>query len=141
MPKPYRLIAIVMLFSSSLGVSGQVVPPFFTGGATAFDPQIGIVNSGVVQDVRAVVSSDMKYVTLTIQPQNAGLLALQAFTFQNLPSLGVVGLPATIAPSARNSNLKVGKWEPVKSSAAEVSRHANAWILDREGMFRVGEAN
>jgi hypothetical protein len=69
----------------------QVVPPFFGPGANSFTPQIGIVSTGVVNDVQAVVSSDRKYVTLTMRPSSANLLALRDFTFQNGAVSGIVG--------------------------------------------------
>jgi hypothetical protein len=142
------MIFMIRLSFAAIGVfliagtaTAQVTPPFFFGGATAFEPQIGIVNSGVVQDVQAIVSHDMKYVTLNMQPQNAGLLALQEFTFQKQPSLGVVGLPGTIAPAPRAPRARADTWEPVKTSAAEVRRQADSWVLEREGMFRIADAN
>jgi hypothetical protein len=118
----------------------QVVPPFFAGGATAFEPQIGIVNTGIVQDLRAVVSHDMKYVTLNMQVQNSNLLALREFTFQKLPPLGVVGLPQTVAPVVRNPRQASTKWEPLNSSASEIKRQADSWVLERQGMFLVADA-
>ena len=51
-------------------------------GAVAFNPTIGLVQSGVLLDVQATVSSDRKYVTLTLRPQLATLLDLLPFTFQ-----------------------------------------------------------
>ena len=60
------------------------------GGGTAFDPQISVVNSGAVLDVQATVSADRKYVTLTMRPQLASLIALREFVFQN--ASGVVGM-------------------------------------------------
>lgn len=118
----------------------QVVPPFFSGGASAFEPQIGIVNTGVVQDVQAVVSHDMKYVTLNMQVQNSNLLALREFTFQKLPPLGVVGLPQTVAPAVRNPRQASVKWEPLSTSASEIKRQADSWVLERQGMFLVADA-
>lgn len=52
------------------------------GGTSLFEPEIDIVNSGVIQDVQATVSHDRKYVTMNMRAQNAQLLALQQFTFQ-----------------------------------------------------------
>jgi general secretion pathway protein D len=51
--------------------------------AVAFNPTIGLVQSGVLLDVQATVSSDRKYVTLTLRPQLATLLDLLPFTFQS----------------------------------------------------------
>jgi hypothetical protein len=120
-------------------VSAQV-PPFFSAGAAAFEPQIGIVNSGVVQDAQAVVSHDLKYVTLNMQVQNSNLLALQEFTFQKLPSLGVVGLPQTIVPDPKNARRNAPAAAPFMTSPSEIKRLADSWVLERQGMFRVADA-
>ena len=63
------------------------------GGASAFEPEIDVVNSGVLLDVQATVSADRKYVTMTMRPQNAQLLALRSFTFQSggPPVNGAIG--------------------------------------------------
>ena len=63
----------------------------FYGNNTAFDPEISVVESGAKLDAQAVVSPDRKYVTLTMQPQVATLIALREFTFQG-PG-GFVGMP------------------------------------------------
>src|SRR5438874_12941900 len=65
------------------------VPPFFNGGGTIFDPEIGVVQSGILEDVTATVSADRKYVTLTTRYQQANLLSLQEFAFQ----IGNAGVP------------------------------------------------
>jgi general secretion pathway protein D len=57
--------------------------PVVATGAVAFNPTIGLVQSGVLLDVQATVSSDRKYVTLTLRPQLATLLDLLPFTFQS----------------------------------------------------------
>jgi hypothetical protein len=68
--------------------------PFFSGGNTGFDPEISVVNSGVLLDVQPVVSNDLKYVTINTRASNARLLALREFQFArggNNPPLGFVG--------------------------------------------------
>src|SRR4051794_15487612 len=74
--------------------------PFLGGGGAgqAFDPEIGIVESGAILDTTATVSADRKYVTLTMRPQLSQLLALREFIFQtsapgnpNNPAGGLVG--------------------------------------------------
>jgi hypothetical protein len=79
---PSRLAACIMLCVIGRA-QAQVIPPFFSPNGTAFTPEIGVVNTGVLNDVRATVSADEKYVTLTMQPSNSTLLALREFTFQN----------------------------------------------------------
>ena len=57
--------------------------PIVAQQAVAFNPTIGLVQSGVLLDVQATVSSDRKYVTLTLRPQLATLIDLLPFTFQS----------------------------------------------------------
>ena len=70
---------------------------FITLGAsaTAFDPEISVVNSGVINDVQATVTYDRKHVIITAQPANSALIAMQSFTFQRgavgTTTLGFVG--------------------------------------------------
>ncbi|NRA40003.1 MAG: hypothetical protein HRU15_17805 [Planctomycetes bacterium] len=45
-----------------------------SGGNGTLDPQIAILNFGTLLDVRPVVSSDRKYVTLEVRPSSAVLL-------------------------------------------------------------------
>lgn len=62
------------------------------GGASLFEPEIDVVNSGILLDVQATVSHDRKYVTMTMRPQNAQLLALREFAFQTgSPVQGTAG--------------------------------------------------
>lgn len=110
---------------------------FFYPGATAFTPQISIVNTGVILDVQATVSADRKYVTMTMRPQQSTLLDLRAFTFQNgqNPANGNVGDPPRANPPA-------GKDDPagaVRTSPTEILAYAKAQasILHRPGMTRI----
>lgn len=125
------------------GAAGaQVVPPFFSGGAVSFEPEIGIVQSGVVQDVQAVVSPDRKYVTLNMQVQNTNLLALREFTFQTSGAgapLGIVGIPAAGA-SGGGGQSSARSGSSGSPSAVATARAANAYLLMRQGIFRVGNA-
>jgi hypothetical protein len=57
-------------------------PPFFGGGGGIFDPEIDVVESGILLDAQAVVSADRKYVTLTNRFQNTDLISIQEFAFQ-----------------------------------------------------------
>jgi len=133
------IIAFLMVLSGTRACA-QRVPPFFSAGAAAFEPQIGIVNAGVVQDAQAVVSHDLKYVTLNMQVQNTNLLALQEFTFQKLPSLGVVGLPQSSVAAARPGHPEKMNWAPLMTSPSEIKRQADSWVLEQEGMIRVADA-
>ena len=81
---------------------------FVGGGASAFEPEIDVVESGIKLDAQATVSADRKYVTLTMRPQNAQLLNLFQFTFQQPGPLinGPVGgvNPVLPGPAARRIN-------------------------------------
>ncbi len=57
--------------------------PVVASGSTSFNPTIDIVQSGILLDVQATVSSDRKYVTLTLRPQLSQLISLLPFTFQS----------------------------------------------------------
>jgi hypothetical protein len=70
--------------------SAQLVP-VVGRGATAFDPEISVVNAGAVLDAQAVVSADRRYVTITMVPQNASIIALRPFPVQGVAGGGVVG--------------------------------------------------
>ena len=135
------LLATVLL--SGAVAAGQRVPPFFSPGVTAFEPEIGIVNTGVVEDAQVVVSADRKYVTINMQAADTKLLALKEFTFQQGPQLGFVGMPAPLAPApaAANRMPKSDTWQPVSSSANQIRRQADSWVLDRQGMFRIASAD
>ena len=79
-----RIAHLVPVFASLCLVpalaSAQRVP-FFGAGATALDPEISVVNSGELLDAQAVVSGDMKHVTLNMRADSSRLLALRDFTF------------------------------------------------------------
>src|SRR3954469_2812724 len=77
------LLAIAEMALLAPAARAQVQPPFFNpGGVAAFTPEIDVVNSGVIQDVQAVVSADRKYVTMNMRPSASHLIALRDFTFQ-----------------------------------------------------------
>ena len=143
-------IVIVAVGGLAGAARGQV--PFFFPGATSFEPQIGIVESGAGLDVQAVVSADQKYVTLNMRVQNSQLLALRSFTFQNGAGaaqnnqpLGIVGLPPTGPAPARGgagtgAAGNAAAASPVLTSPSAIKRAANRAILERRGMYRVADA-
>jgi general secretion pathway protein D len=53
--------------------------PVVANGAVAFDPTVAIVQSGVILLVRATVSDNKKYVTLTLRPTLQRLRGLTSF--------------------------------------------------------------
>ncbi len=71
--------------------------PVVQGGAAAQAPQTQQVNEGAVLDVQATVSSDRRYVTMTLRPGVGRLNALETFQFAgaNLESgAGFIQLPS-----------------------------------------------
>lgn len=123
------------------GAASAQTPPFFAAGGTSFTPEIGVVNSGVINDVQAVVSADQKYVTLTMRPANSALLSLQNFTFQNGGSLlGFVGSNGGNAGANGNQIVRAGGQNPRGSGVNDDypdGRPTIHSVLDRTGMIRV----
>jgi type II secretory pathway component GspD/PulD (secretin) len=68
--RAYVMIATQTAFVSDL----EPVPD-----AIGFDPTISVVTTGAVLDVEGTISSDRRYVTLTMRPSLANLISLQDF--------------------------------------------------------------
>ena len=151
------LAGVLALFS--LPARAQV--PFVGAGAAIFDPEISVVQSGVILDAQAVVSADRKYVTMTTRFQQSTLLNLQEFAFQTGGAPGgqvggggqvgaagaanVNGRGANVADNAaNNSGRQTGRSQhsiprksypaPGKAQPAEAES-----ILDKEGMTLIGK--
>ncbi|MHC4063709.1 MAG: type II secretion system protein GspD [Planctomycetota bacterium] len=62
--------------------------PVVASGAAAQAPEIGVLSTGAVLDVRATVSADRRYVTMTLQPAVGRLLDIQNFLFTTGPNVG-----------------------------------------------------
>ena len=76
-------VAGLLALSAAETARGQVVAqPVFSNNAL-FQPEIDVVNSGVVTDIQATVSADRKYVTLNMRAQNSQLVNLFVFNFQS----------------------------------------------------------
>ena len=76
-------VAGLLALSAAGTARGQVVAqPVFSNNAL-FQPEIDVVNSGVVTDIQATVSADRKYVTLNMRAQNSQLVNLFVFNFQS----------------------------------------------------------
>lgn len=71
-------LALALLLLAPISARAQLIP-VVGGGATAFDPEIGVVNSGQVFDASAVVSQDRRYVTITAMPSSSNVIALRPF--------------------------------------------------------------
>jgi hypothetical protein len=110
----HRLIVCgaVALVAGSLSARGQVISQPVFGNNAAFEPEIDVVNSGVVADVQGTVSADRKYVTLNMRAQNSQLINLFTFEFQSgAPGGGgIVQMPSGF----------VGGVNPVVAGAADV---------------------
>ncbi|HEX8915088.1 MAG TPA: hypothetical protein VF796_22240 [Humisphaera sp.] len=112
---------------------------FNTGNNTAFDPEISIVESGTKLDVQATVSADRKYVTMTMQPQVASLIALREFVFQG-PG-GTVGMnnPGQV-PGPQKPPVRAGtpaRTGPLMPALANPRPVGPPPVLLREGMSKV----
>ncbi len=124
-------VAIFMVFCA--GECRAQVPPFVGNGAALFAPQIGVVNSGVQNDVQAVVSADRRYVTLTMRPQISTLISLQTFEFQTAtPQRGFVG--GVMAPAGVGAGGAVVR--PASSGPATDPPPATL-VLAQTGMTRI----
>ncbi|QOV88713.1 hypothetical protein [Humisphaera borealis] len=130
-----RLHPVIMAFGSLAVLafaSESRAQNFFGGNNTAFDPEISIVESGANLDVQATVSHDRKYVTMTMRPQLATLIALREFTFQG-PG-GIVG------QNGNNANINNGRDRSGRPLPAMARPAVATPVLLREGMYRVDTA-
>ena len=140
--------AVVLFFA--LPAAAQA--PFFGGGGI-FDPEISVVQSGVILDAQVVVSADRKYVTLTSRLQNAQLLALREFAFQTgggAPG-GQLGGSAAGAAAVGNGFANGAEADDRSASQHAIPRKAYpkpgeargtgadaTSVLEKEGMTLVG---
>ena len=121
------IVAVVALFLMPLRARAQF------GGAAIFEPEIDIVNSGALLDAQATVSHDRKYVTMTLRPQNAQLLALRNFTFQEAAGValpgGVIGgvNPVVATPTGASAPVPT----VVNPPRAVMAGHGGAILLTR----------
>jgi hypothetical protein len=121
------------------GAAGQV--PIF-GGAVAFQPEISVVDTGVLNDVQATVSADMKYVTLNMQVQQSNLLALREFTFEQT-NVGFVGSAPAVAANVRDAKAHKSPRLPVLSGHSGainppvVVGAGAGLVLNQQGMTRL----
>ncbi|HLY09081.1 MAG TPA: hypothetical protein VKW04_07265, partial [Planctomycetota bacterium] len=70
--------------------------------AAAYDPIMGILTSGVVLDVRPIVSNDRKYVTLEMRPSLAQVQSIRRFSIR--PGLNIIlQLPYIILQKAETT--------------------------------------
>jgi len=70
--------------------------------AAAYDPIMGILTSGVVLDVRPIVSNDRKYVTLEMRPSMAQVQTIRQFSIR--PGLNIIlQLPYVVLQKAETT--------------------------------------
>ena len=113
----HALLACVTLAMMPAVGSAQRVP-FFTPSGTAFDPEVGVVNSGQVLDAQVAVSNDLKYVTINTRASSSRLLALRDFTFVGSGvRRGFVG-----SDNAGGGNNAGANGAPIRGGIGEVQR-------------------
>jgi hypothetical protein len=123
------IIALMVVGGMTTMANAQLVP-FFAPGAVAFDPEIAVVTSGVLNDVQGTVSHDRKYVTINAQPSLSSLVALQKFQFQS--GGGIVGVGTTVGANGAFT----GAANNPRSNPSAINP-ANQSTLLREGMTRL----
>ena len=124
-------------------VPAKAQAPFF-GNAGIFDPEISVVNSGVVFDAQAVVSADRKYVTMTGRVSQAQLLSLQEFRFQTGTGVpgGQVGGGAVGGGAARGAGQAnvAAQGRAAASGAGATTGRANTSAANRAAPADYGAA-
>jgi hypothetical protein len=136
--------AVVIICLTAAEPAAAQAPPFFGRGATIFDPEIGVVQSGILNDVQATVSADRRYVTMTMRATNAQLLALREFNFQvgnggaGGGFVGGAGGGAAAGAAGANPVLASGGGGGAR---ANDGHNAGRSILDRPGMTLLGRVN
>jgi hypothetical protein len=126
------LMSVVASLALALGAAAQSNVPFYYGGVAAFEPEIRVVNSGVIVDAQAVVSQDRKYVTINAQMTNTRLLALQSYNTQTgATHFGYVG-GAQLSAMARPQF-------PAGARQTQALLPSRPSILTVAGMHRLGK--
>ena len=146
-------ISAAVLFVAFAAARPAAAQPFFGGGVGIFDPEIGVVQSGVLNDVQATVSADRKYVNLTMRTSDVQLLAIHEFAFQvgngGVPGGfvggagggGAGGIAGAGANGAGGNGAAAGTGRAAGRAAARAPAKAVApSILDRPGMTLIGRA-
>ena len=129
-----------MFLAVCVGLSPRAMAQGFMGGGTAYDPEVGVVESGAKLDATATVSADRKYVTITARADNSDLRALVLFPVVDLGFVGGAnpGGDAGVAgvvgggentPAAAAANLHNG----INTSPTAIANQNT--VLNRRGMF------
>lgn len=140
---PRRLFVCIGLFIAASAGMARAQAPFFGGGVAAFDPEIGVINSGVLLDAQATVTADRKNVMLNMRPTASRLQGFQRFPVNAVVNGGFVGginLPSGTAVSRSapaDDSRPRGATAAAGPSPDEIARTAKAWVFTRQGMYRV----
>ena len=129
-----------MFLGVLLCASPRAMAQGFMGGGTAYDPEVGVVESGAKLDATATVSADRKYVTITARADNSDLRELVLFPVVDLGFVGGAnpGGDAGVAgvvgggentPAAAAANLDNG----INTSPTAIANQNT--VLNRRGMF------
>ncbi len=78
--RAYVLIARQIAFISDL-------EPIVGAGAVGFDPEVSVLNTGVILDIEGTVSADRRYVTMTVRPS----LAQPTIPFRQVAVAAIAG--------------------------------------------------
>lgn len=123
-------------------------PPFFDAEGTPLSVEIGVYDSGVMQDVKHVWGPDPRYVTVgvggggtSVGGGGGGPLALQEFASRPLPKLGIVGMPdasdrASVGANSQAAQKGNAALVPAKLPS-QILGEARPSILDRPGITRL----
>ncbi len=142
------ILVVVLGTMSWMGAEAraQLLPPFF-GGGTAYDPEVGVVESGALLDAQATVSADRKYVTITTGATQTKLLDLVQFPVVEVGFVGGVNPGGGNAGGAGNAGggaaaggAGTGRAGSGRSTSNGINTSPSAIanqnsILNREGMF------
>jgi hypothetical protein len=126
---PIFLIAVTLVLVTA-NARGQTTPFFNNAGVIGFDPQVSTLFTGDLIAQQAVVSHDLKYVTINTQSTSSRLIALQPFAFQG-PSLGFVG---SVVQTPTVAGAGVGLMPGRRPAGASPALSARPTVLDQPGM-------
>jgi hypothetical protein len=86
-----QLFALTVVLALSKIAAGQDVPPFYSALGTAYTPEIGVANTGILHDLTPGISQDLRYVTLTMGGPDPEVMAASEFAAPNPPTNNTTG--------------------------------------------------
>lgn len=110
--------------------------PFFGNNAVAFQPEIGLVGTGVVMNPRVAVSDDHRYVRIGMQLQSSQLLGIQNFQTTITPG-GAVQPVGFVQQGFVGGVNPQGTRMPLSNSPAQIQQNAvvATSVLSQRGIF------